>query len=332
MKRKTTLRLISFLLLTMIVAVFLSACGAENGDYVDSKEVGAVSDSFGSKTAEENSSSNSDDSKADIEQRKIIETIYYSVETKNFDELVTTLETQALKVGGYIEQSDVSGNSYEYEISRYASFTFRIPSEKVEEFTNIVSENSTVTDRTVTTEDVTLDYVDAQSRIKALKTEQEALEALLANAKSTAEILEIRDMLTDVIYEIESYESQLRTYDNLVDYTKITVDISEVEQTTIVHKQSTWERIGTNLAENTLGLWNFLVEIFVFFVSALPILLFLGLIVLIVFLIIKLAVRKSSKKKKIAPVVPKVNPQIPPVNQQPVNNNTVVPPVEKHDK
>ena len=33
-----------------------------------------------------------------------------------------------------------------------------------------------------------------------------------------------------MIYEIESYESQLRTHDNLIDYTTVTIYISEVER------------------------------------------------------------------------------------------------------
>ena len=111
--------------------------------------------------------------------RKIIETIYYSVQTKSFDEFVTSLESKAVSVGGYIEQSDVRGNSYDDISSRYATYTFRIPSEKVDEFTKTVSNNATITNRTVNTEDVTLQYVDIESRIKALKTEKASLEELL---------------------------------------------------------------------------------------------------------------------------------------------------------
>lgn len=309
MSNKRTLRVLAFVLLTLIVSSVLCACGSgdyNKTDFAVGEDAGGyyTEDSLSSGSVSGSSEKGDSQSTSVKDTRKIIETIYYSVQTKNFDEFVTSLETKALSVGGYIEQSDVSGNAYEDVTSRYATFTFRIPSDKVDEFTNTVSENSTITNRTVNTEDVTLEYVDVESRIKALKVERESLEELLGTATSTKEIIEIRDMLTDVIYEIETYESQLRTFDNLVDYTTITVDVHEVEHPVVVHEQTTWERIGTNLADNFRSLWDFLVELFVFIVSALPFILFIGVIVAIVVLIIKLATRKSRKKKKANPQHP----------------------------
>ncbi len=303
MNRKMLVRIISLILSVLLIASLLSACGAsvEKGDMAVEENYNELADDYAGDISANSSGSGSSESNNSIKaQRKIIERIYYHVETKDFDNLVDTLESRALSVGGYIESSDVSGNAFVSSVLRSATFVFRIPSDKVEDFTNFVSENSTVTNRSVNTEDVTLDYVDAESRIKALKTEKEALESLLAKATSTTELLEIRDMLTDVIYEIETYESQLRTYDNLIDYTTITIDINEVEQTTVVHKQSTWQRIGTNLKDNFRGLWNFLVELFVFIVSALPYLLFVGVLVVILVLIVKkVRKRRNSKKAKL---------------------------------
>lgn len=322
MKNKRTLRVLAFVLLTLIISSMLCACGSsENakGDFAvseqaegyltdDSLSTGSTADGDGESTSVKDT-------------RKIIETIYYSVQTKNFDKFVSALESKALSVGGYIEQSDVSGNAYEDVTSRYATYTFRIPADKVDEFTNTVSENSTITNRTVNTEDVTLKYVDVESRIKALKVEKESLEELLASATSTTEIIEIRDMLTDVIYEIETYESQLRTFDNLIDYTTITVDVDEVEHPIVVHEQTTWERIGTNLADNFRSLWDFLVELFVFVVSALPFILFIGVIVAIIIVIIKFATRRSRKRAKSKNTQNEVYP-VPYYAQPPVVNTT----------
>ncbi len=317
MKNKCSLRILAFVLMTLILSSFLCACGSDstmNKGYIsEEKENSYLTDDSFSDTAAGDASEESASVK---DARKIIETIFYHVQTKNFDEFVSTLETQALSVGGYIEQSDVSGNTYDDVGSRYASFTFRIPSDKVDDFTNTVSDNSTVTSKTVNTEDVTLEYVDMESRIKALKVEKESLEQLLSSATSTTEIIEIRDMLTDVIYEIESYESQLRTFDNLIDYTTITVEISEVEHPVVVHEQTTWQRIGTNLADNFRGLWNFLVELFVFIVSSLPYLLFVGVIVVLVILLVKLSIKKSKKRNKNKE---KVNTTASPVPYYPIN-------------
>ena len=335
-------------MLTLLVSSVLGACGSESvkSDYADSSYVDngysegyitedslAPGSANGSSTSGSSSSSNSSgdaqtESVKDI--RKIIETIYYSVQTKSFDEFVTSLESKAVSVGGYIEQSDVRGNSYDDITSRYATYTFRIPSDKVDEFTKTVSDNATITNRTVNTEDVTLQYVDIESRIKALKTEKASLEELLSKATSTTDIIEIREMLTDVIYEIESYESQLRTFDNKIDYTTITVDIDEVEHPVVVHEQNTWERIGTNITDNCRKIWDVLVELFVAVASALPFLLLYTVIVTIIVLIVRAIAKRSKKKRANAHVKTNTMPN----HQNPHSPvvNPYQPPTENGDK
>ncbi len=301
MNKKQFVKLLCALMVTVFVLFSLTACGASNGadkgeamydEYVDN---GFTSEDFQT-TDDADGTGNSSSTSSVRESRKIIETINYSVQTKTFDELVSTLESKALACGGYVESSDVSGNSYEDFDSRYATYVFRIPSDKVPDFTTYLSENSTVTNKSVNTEDVTLEYVDIESRIKALKTEKESLEALLKEATSTSEIIEIRDMLTEVIYEIESYESRLRTFDNLIDFTTITIHVNEVEHPEVVKEQNFIQRIGSNLAENFRNVWDFIVEFIVFIVSALPYILLIGVNVVVIILIIKLSVKKRRKK------------------------------------
>lgn len=296
MKKHSITKILSALLLVVLLLFSMTACGSADTseEYLTSDvENGYTSDSLSTGSSAEKTTQ----AETIKDTRKIIETIKYSVETKNFDDLVSTLESQAISAGGYIESSDVYGNSDDDDDARSATYVFRIPSDKVDDFTNYVADNSNVTNKSVTTEDVTLEYVDVESRIKALKVEKESLEELLESAQTTSEIIEIRDMLTDVIYEIESYESQLRTFDSLIDYTSITVNIDEVEHTSVVHEQSTLERIGTNLADNFRGVWNFLVEFFVFIVSATPYIILIGINAAIVIVIIKVSINKRRKAR-----------------------------------
>ena len=75
---------------------------------------------------------------------------------------------------------------------------------------------------------MTLDYVDVESRKKMLETEQQRLLELLETAESLDDILTIESRLTEVQYELDSKESQLRTYDNQIDYSTVYLDIDEV--------------------------------------------------------------------------------------------------------
>ena len=63
-------------------------------------------------------------------------------------------------------------------------------------------------------DDVTLRYVDVDSHKKALETEQERLLALLEKAENVEDIITIENRLSDVRYELENYESQIRLLDN----------------------------------------------------------------------------------------------------------------------
>lgn len=208
------------------------------------------------------------------------------------------LESKISSLGGYVEQSEIWGNEMNSERNRSAQMTVRIPAAKSGSFTGFVSENAVVTNRSVSTEDVTLAYVDMESRVSALEAEREALENILKNAVSVEDVIKIRSSLTDVIYEIEAIKSKLRTYDNLVDYTTVSLNIYEVDRTVVVEEQSVWQEIGTNLKNNTADLLEFFVNLFVFFVSAIP---FLIPIAIILFIALRIALKPPKRKEKKTP-------------------------------
>lgn len=229
-----------------------------------------------------------------ISERKIIENVELTVETKAFDAFMKKIEEQIASLGGYVESSNVHGREMDSYDNRSANMVIRIPADSSKNFSQYISENSVVIHRAVNTEDVTLQYVDTESRLKALRAEKEAFEKLLKNADKVEDIISVRDKLTDVIYEIESCEATLRTYDNLVSYATVTLWVNEVERTTVVKSQNTWQKIGTNLKNNFVDVWNGIVAIFIFLVSAIPYIIPFAVIGLLVLLIIW----RAKKKKR----------------------------------
>lgn len=265
----------------------------DGGDMEFKEEGSAIADDMTGTTAGKR------DPESDLNKRKIIETVRLSVQTKTYDTLMQDLESKIASLGGYVETSQVTGREMDSSSRRWAEMTVRIPSEKSADFTGFVSENSVVVSKSVDTEDVTLSYVDMESRVKALEMEKEALESLLANAANVTEIMNVRQNLTDVIYEIESYKTRLRTYDNLVDYTTVHLNIHEVERVSIVEKQGTWQKIGNNLKNNFQDVWEGFVNTFVFAVSSLPYLIPIGIAVLVLWGIFAIAGKRRRRAKKI---------------------------------
>lgn len=206
--------------------------------------------------------------------RKLIRTVNMSVETKEFDSVMGTLEQRVTELGGYIENMDTyNGSVYSSSrSSRRASMTARIPAGQLNVFLSEVSEISNVTRRTENVQDVTLDYVDLASHKKTLQAEHDRLLELMERAEYIEDIITIEQRLSNVQYQIESMEAQLRTYDNKVDYSTVNLDVSEVQELTPIeeHEDTLWERISGGFMKDLKKIGNGALEIVVWLLVHIP--------------------------------------------------------------
>lgn len=237
------------------------------------------------------------------EGRKWIITIDMNVETEDLDTLMADLEKQIKSQGGYVEDQNIhNGSNYASRRYRSASLTIRIPDEKVDAFTNDISGLANVVSQNLRREDITLQYVATSSRVTALETEEARLLELLAKAETMEDLLEIEARLTDVRYELENYASQLRLYDNQVDYATIYLYIEEVQEYTPVEDPTFLERIQTTFSNSLEGLGDGIVDITVFLVGNSPVLIVLAgggfLIVKLVKQVRKRRILKKAKKEE----------------------------------
>lgn len=180
--------------------------------------------------------------------RKLIKTVNILAETEDFDTFVPGLQKQVEALGGYIEYISVYDvHSYYVEDQqvkqRCANVTARVPKEKLDGFLAQVGEQTNITSRSENVEDVTLQYVDLESHKKALVTEQERLLALMEKAETVEDIIAIEGRLSEVRYQLESMESQLRTYDNRIDYSTVELSITEVRKYSAPQEATVWQRI-----------------------------------------------------------------------------------------
>ncbi len=229
-------------------------------------------------------------------ERKLIKTVNMSAETTEFDKFTAGVKSEVEQIGGYVENSEMSSTANEYS-DRWASFTLRIPSDKLDEFVRQVGEDANVTYSSESTEDVTLSYVDMESHLKALRTEQETLLSMLEKVESLEDILKIQSQLTEVRYQIESYESQLRTYDNLVDYSTVYLNVSEVTRETSAAGTTFGERVKTRFNDNVYRIGQGFRNFAIVFLGAIPIFIMLAVIIAVVLLVLR-KVRKTRKIRK----------------------------------
>ena len=279
-----------WILWLLVLSLLLGGCGgaAANGSGAYYRTEAAATE------AAEDSSLNGGETGSSIElpvNQKLIRKVWLDVETNDMEALLKTVEEKIVQLGGYVENRQIQNASISSAYRhRYGSLTVRIPAEKLDSFISDMDGVSNIVSNKETTEDVTLSYVENESRVKALETEQTRLLELLAKAETMDDILQIESRLTDIRGELEAVKGTLRVYDNLVNYSTVYLDIDEV----VEYTEPEPETLVKSWKNMVRALGNFLV----FLVVALPYLLPFAVVIAVIVLLVKLSNKKKAKKKQ----------------------------------
>lgn len=288
-------KLFALLLCAALLAGLLCGCGGSSTeaayDYAVAETQAAMESASGI-TSSSALSTISDPS------AKLIRTVHLDAESKEYDALMTTLDTTITELGGYIENRDAYNGSESSRRSRYCYMTIRVPADKLDQFVTLVSENCNVYNTSETVENVTLEYADTAARVEALETEQARLLELLEAAESLEDILKIEERLSDVRYELESYASQLRVLENQVSYSTVHLNVNEVEELTPVEEPTVWERIRDGFTDTLEDVTDGAVDLFVWLISESPVLVIWATVITVVVMIVRTVRRKHKKEAK----------------------------------
>lgn len=294
------------LLLSLVLLLSLAGCGAQSKEAAG-MDKNTAGDMMASGETAPGIYDNAQSSGApQSENRKWIVTVNITAETEDMDTLLSQLEAQIGAMEGYVENQNIhNGSAYSgYRRYRNADLTIRIPADRVDEFVKQVDGISNIVSSGQNRVDVTLTYADIESRLNALRAEEARLLELMAQAENMTDLLQIEGRLTDVRYQLESAASQLKLYDNQVDYATVNLSISEVQEYTPTAEKSIWQRISEGFVRSLKGLWNMLVELFVFVLVASP-----YLVVIAGILVLVIRLRKRMPRKPKAPKTPPAPPE-----------------------
>ena len=293
------------LVLTLLLVLFTGCGGSSNAamDYAPAVKEEAAEAPMMQASGNSLTSDASGSSTALPENRKWIITIDMSAETEDLDAMLAELDQRVKALNGFVEDQNIYlGSKYASRRYRSASMTIRIPADDVDKFTEEVSGIANVVRTNKNLEDITLSYTATASRITALETEEARLLEFMAQADNMSDLLEIEDRLTDVQYELERYASQLRLYDNQIDYATIYLNIEEVQEYTPVVEKTAWERIREGFAGTLKDLGNGIKEIFIWVIVNSPYLVVFGILGAGAAVIVKKRkARKAAKKQKPTP-------------------------------
>lgn len=293
------------LILCLLLLLGLTACGAGSNTAVNLKAEAPMAMEAAASMEEAamdfsmTQGSGESSSTALPENRKWIITVYMNAETEDLDTAITGIDQQIAAMGGYVEdQSIYNGSAYDSRRYRNANLTIRIPASQVDPFTDEVGTIANVVHEEKNLEDITLTYNATEGRVKALETEQTRLLELLAEAETMSDLLEIEARLSDVRYELEQVTSQLRLYNNQIDFATIHLTLSEVQEYTPVEEPTLWERISGGFMDSLEGLREGAVDIFVWLIVSSPYLAVFAVLAAIVLVFVKKLPRRKEKKTK----------------------------------
>ena len=309
-------RTVTILLLFAILTMALTGCGSSgasgNADYAPAEAAYEEADWDAEEAAPaavdtESAASGITEAPAtgDLAE-KIIYSAYAEVETTSFDEAVETVYRLMDRFGAFLENSSVTGsnindNYYGSRSSRTADFTLRVPKEKYSAMTGALGDVGNVTYLSSSAENITAQYTDTQSRLAAYETEETRLLEILSQAETVEDMIVIEERLSQIRYEKEWLTSQLKNWDNQVDYSTVTIHLQEVRVLT-PEPEPEPETYGQKLISGFVSTLKWVGEalktLFLLFVSALPVLIPLAVIVLVLVLVIRRKQNKNAASRK----------------------------------
>ena len=215
------------LMLTLLVALSLAACGSKSEAPAASADMAYPMETEMATNEEYlgfDSGSTADRGAAYPTGQKLIRTAQMNLETTSFGDAVQGLTDLTEQMGGYFESSSVGKRNS----GRWAEYTVRVPAEKYQAFLDQAGELCHLLYQDEYVEDVSEVYYDTAGRLKTQQVKLERLQALLEQAENMEDIITIESAISETEQMIDDLSGTLRHYDGQVDYASVCITLNEV--------------------------------------------------------------------------------------------------------
>jgi hypothetical protein len=216
------------------------------------------------------------------------------------------IRSMAESMGGFVVNLNLYQSYFGEESipANQATITIRVPAERLNEAVERIKADATeVRNVYISGEDVTAQYTDLESRLRALEAAEEQLTQIMQDAKRTEDVMMVYNQLMQVQSEIEVVKGQMRYYEESASLSALTVELLPDIAAQPIESGGwrileTLNRAVTALLDAVKGIVRAIIWLAVYI---LPILLLLGLIfVLPVYLIVR-AIRRRRRARRQQP-------------------------------
>jgi hypothetical protein len=157
---------------------------------------------------------------------KIIKTAYLSIEVKDVPGSVETLKSLAAQKGGYISSTNIQ-QSYNNRLS--GSVILRVPAAEFDSTLTGVKALGTTKSVSTQGQDVTEEYVDLQAQKVSYQNQLAQYNEIMKKAEKVEDVITVQQQIDRVQTELNRLEGRLKFLDSRIDLSTITVNLQEPE-------------------------------------------------------------------------------------------------------
>ena len=229
---------------------------------------------------------------------KIIKKSNITMQTDNYDNSLKNINKLIdISDAMIVKMQENQGNIYnimntENSKSRTVEMTIKVSKDKFESFNTELKKFANVVSYYEEAQDISSSYSDIESKIDSYKLQEAQLNELLKKATAAKDLLEISNQTQNVIQQREYLQRQKDSYDNQIEYSTVTLKLTEVESIEIKEK-STFSRMEDTFKSSLSQIQEIFINIVMFVVYIIPYILIVLIILLIVYIIHRLNKKKN---------------------------------------
>jgi hypothetical protein len=243
-------------------------------------------------------------------ERKIIRDANLALEVSDVVKAYNDILAYARQYDGYeISRSQTRSNGYIAIQAR-----IKIKPDQLDAFIEFIGKQGTVINTQITTEDITEDYYDIQTRLKTMESTLLTYYDFLNRAKTIDESLQVQYQINQLTAEIESLKGKIKLWDSLLAESVVTLNLRQSEDPVKIKKEINWSTLtfddmGYLMRSGLTGVLNFLANAIQWLAIALVVTApfwIAGLIVL--FILLRRKKKQRQQKQNIDKPVPPAPP------------------------
>jgi len=205
------------LLLLLVLTLTLSACGSDDHQYEAMQATPANRIRSEMEHTDRNTVTRAE---------QVIHRAETGIVVEDFDEAVEEVRGAVRRFDGFIERSTISGEPGVLT-GRDGHFVLRIPTHHYDEMLEELPNLGTVRFLDTEAVNVAAQFVDINSQLNALRTQEARILELIERATELPDLLELEMHLGDIIADIELLTGERNRLDGQVAYSTLTIRLSE---------------------------------------------------------------------------------------------------------